>query len=182
MRIVFLDIDGVLAPHGRPNPDVWCHDTCSRLERFIDTTGAKVVLVSSWPVFEAQANLSDFGISLHDAIAEKDRRGGLGRYGLFAREAGIVDYLETHKPEAWVWLDDFGALHAPLPHALNTRNYKNHPLASGYVQTNWFYDDGEGVGAGFDDAAYQRAMVALTNTASAPMYASDKPTQTHGQT
>lgn len=169
MKLIFLDIDGVLAPHGRPNPDVWCAETCARLKCLVDATGAKVVLVSSWPLEDARMMLAAHDIEIHDAIAERDRRGGLGRYGLTAREAGIVDYLNKRKSSCWVWLDDFGTLQdaTELRSAGNGRVEcvrTTNPLLCGYIETNWFYDDGDDLGHGFDDATYARALRILEVT------------------
>lgn len=163
MKLVFLDIDGVLAPHGRPNPDVWCAETGARLKRLIDATGALVVLVSSWPEADARMMLAEHGIALHDALAERDRLGFSGRHGYTAREAGIIEYIERHSPDAWIWLDDFGKLYGPLKNEhrgkpLNERMYEPHPLADGYIETDWYCDEGEVSGAGFDEARYDKAF------------------------
>jgi hypothetical protein len=149
VKAIFLDIDGVVAPHGRPNPDVWCHETVMLVKRLVDETGAKVVLVSSWPEDLAREMLAVHSISMFDAIAERDRRGGFGRYDMLAREAGIVDYLEKHKPEAWVWLDDWMAV-GPT-----------HPLACGLIRTTWTYDGDDAIGYGFDEHGFCHAKAIL---------------------
>lgn len=149
MKTIFLDIDGVLAPYGRRNSDVWCHWTVMLVKRLVDETGAKVVLVSSWPEAEARERLAEHGIDLHNAIAEYDRCGGFGRYGLLAREAGIVDYLQKHKPTAWVWLDDWLAVQP------------DHPLANGLVRTTWTYVDPDVTGYGFDEHCFNQAKAIL---------------------
>src|SRR6195952_3987096 len=52
MKVIFLDIDGVLNCNGTPNsrkfPYVVDDKLLARLQKLIDATGAKVVLSSSW--------------------------------------------------------------------------------------------------------------------------------------
>ena len=48
MKVIFLDVDGVLHPyHSRPNQQFRAH-CMRRLKAIIDTTGAKIVLSTSW--------------------------------------------------------------------------------------------------------------------------------------
>lgn len=150
MKTIFLDIDGVLAPYGRPNPDVWCYETVMLLKRLVDETGAKIVLVSSWPEEIARKMLALDGLVMFDAIAERDRRGGFGRYDMLAREAGIFDYINKHKPEAWVWLDDWMAVR------------DGHPLAHGLIRTSWTYNEPDAIGHGFDEHCFRHAKAILS--------------------
>lgn len=114
MKIIFLDVDGVL------NND----DTKERcmgftgidpekvklLKYIVDMTGAEIVLTSTWKYgwFPVDKSRNDeFGTYLDDALAAA---------GLCAiaktedagedRGTGIINYLATHPAEAWIVLDD----------------------------------------------------------------------------
>ena len=166
MKIVFLDIDGVVAPHGRPNPDVWCHETVMFVKRLVDETDAKVVLVSSWPEYAAREQLAAHGIELFDALDEAFRMGYAGYGGRPGREVGMLEYIETHKPDTWIWIDDWLELKGDvLPGQddvpWDKRKRTPHPLASGYIQTSWTYDEGKATGHGFDEYCFDRAKAVL---------------------
>lgn len=166
--VIFLDIDGVLAPFSRSNPAVLCAETCKRLKRLVDELGARVVLVSSWSLDIATEYLADFGVTISDALAEEDRMGGIGRYGFAAREAGIIDYVKANGLTSYVWIDDFGplvGLEKPNQEHLRwkQREHEWHPLAEHYVETDWFRSglSNEVSGAGLDDEACQRVRERL---------------------
>lgn len=114
MRIIFLDVDGVL------NNDE-TKERCmgflgidpakvQLLKYIVDMTGAEIVLTSTWkygwePV---KKSLNDeWGTYLDEAlaaaglkaIAKTDDQGE-------NRGEGIIDYLAEHPAEAWVVLDD----------------------------------------------------------------------------
>ncbi|MDR1138498.1 MAG: hypothetical protein LBK70_01330 [Clostridiales bacterium] len=62
MKIVFLDIEGVLSVYGMMDSNC-----CLRLKHILDTTGAKIVLSSSWRLYDDNLDyvvkrLSPYGI------------------------------------------------------------------------------------------------------------------------
>ena len=99
--VIFLDIDGVLAPWGSGELDRGCVD---RLNRLAEDTDALLVLTSSWrehtPLTEIEAALQRAGLTrrLHSAtpVLPADSRG-----------AEIATWLDAYgEPVAMVILDD----------------------------------------------------------------------------
>ena len=79
MKVIFLDIDGVLCIHapdgnwGAEDDDVLSADCCRRLKEIVDATGCKLVLSSSWRLFRENvsslfAQLRPFGITRADFL------------------------------------------------------------------------------------------------------------------
>lgn len=120
MKIIFLDIDGVLncnkstsQINGMLGID---DDKVKRLKEIVDKTGAKIVLVSTWkedwiadPTKKYEQN------EIGDYLDRKMKRQGLrildkteNRYkGIYmSRGEGILHYLDTHKVSKFVILDD----------------------------------------------------------------------------
>lgn len=116
MKVIFLDIDGVLN----------CPDTADRcgnyvgiddgkvklLKNIVEQTGAKIVLVSTWKEdWEKGKNtgfMADYlddkmlshGLSVYDKTANKAE-------GCFlSRGEGILDYIVSRKVQNYVILDD----------------------------------------------------------------------------
>lgn len=131
MKVIFLDIDGVLNANddfggrGKPNPYVrdadgyrYCGISKSkvrRLKHVVDMTGAVIVLVSSWkrdyaeylvdhenPVGKYLRNkLREFNLSIYDHTLRYD--GSQGAY----RGYEIQSWLKNHQDvKSWVILDD----------------------------------------------------------------------------
>ena len=82
MKVIFLDIDGVLCIHapdgnwGAEGDDVLSADCCRRLKEILDATGCKLVLSSSWRLFRENvrslfAQLRPFGITRADFWAAR---------------------------------------------------------------------------------------------------------------
>lgn len=137
MKVLFLDIDGVLNTDHRHIEPV----LCAKVERVLDATGAVVVLSSSWRNLieaqmgtkahydEARALLVGNGMTerLFEAIVSQTRNltewddaEGVslmvgGERGHRARE--ILDWLEAWQGEvtAWVVVDDMGLWVDGLP-------------------------------------------------------------------
>jgi hypothetical protein len=97
--VLFLDIDGVLAPHGRVNPHVLCAGALGELRRIVEATEARVVLVSSWPEDVAREYLCNAGVVLVDTL-------GPARRTYDGRPREIRRYIRRYRIMRWVWLDD----------------------------------------------------------------------------
>ncbi len=120
MKIVFLDIDGVLnTPASRTRCGKYIgidHDKLLRLKKIIDETDAKIVLVSTWkegwereksrkPFQDGLANYLDmkfkmFGMTVYDKTSDCAE----GIY--LSRGEGILEYLQRQNAKSFVILDD----------------------------------------------------------------------------
>lgn len=113
MKIIFLDIDGVLN-----SIDSEDHFHCfigldysgiKLLREIVDTTGAEIVLVSTWKLSwdKDKSRLDSLGAYLDERLAEEgltvlDKTGG----SMNERGHGIIDWLSEHPAESWIVLDD----------------------------------------------------------------------------
>lgn len=113
MKIIFLDIDGVLN-----SIDSEDHFHCfigldysgiKLLREIVDVTGAEIVLVSTWKLsWSKDGSRSDsLGAYLDARLAEEgltimDKTGGT----MNNRGHGIIDWLSEHPTESWIALDD----------------------------------------------------------------------------
>ena len=116
MKVIFLDIDGVLN-HDNSREVVkggiigLNKECCTQLKRIVDTTGAEIVLVSTWKMWWSPIyNECKFdGKYLSDTFAEYglsiiDKTTGPCGDG---RGQGILDYLNAHSDiESYIVLDD----------------------------------------------------------------------------
>ena len=120
MKILFLDVDGVLNNNLTRTItfDGWCFVDdylVKRLKRIIDATGAKIVLSSTWrdcwnredesknePFFNQLRNkLKEYGMEIWDALPMPMRP---------SRGTAINEWFELHKDlniESFVILDDW---------------------------------------------------------------------------
>jgi len=116
MKIIFLDIDGVLNGHE------WCHtgegpridSQCARyLEIIVERTGAKIVLISSWRSWINNGLMTPKGFSkvllshgckadVIDALPAKDPDLDHAE----DRMIKILDWVQENKPKAYVVLDN----------------------------------------------------------------------------
>ena len=111
MKVVFLDVDGVLNNayiEERIGSIVGIGDIyVKRLRKIIDATGAKIVLTSSWRVYKAPK-----GEDVHwDYLVEKLAKEGLSIYDCTKdrgdnRGYGILQWYTHHDVTTWVVLDD----------------------------------------------------------------------------
>lgn len=137
MKVLFLDIDGVLnTNHANIDPEL-----CAKVERVLNATGAVIVLSSAWrnlieapmgtPEHYAEARnllvgngmtekLFESIISQTGSVVEWDNEEGIylmvgGERGHRARE--IMEWLEYWhgKVEAWAVVDDMGLWVDGLP-------------------------------------------------------------------
>eukprot|EP00928_Gymnodinium_smaydae_P067179 TRINITY_DN50114_c0_g1_i2.p1 TRINITY_DN50114_c0_g1~~TRINITY_DN50114_c0_g1_i2.p1 ORF type:complete len:189 (+),score=35.85 TRINITY_DN50114_c0_g1_i2:288-854(+) len=104
LRVIFLDIDGVL--HPADGKIGMFHEACmQRLKRLVNDASATVVLSSSWrlipPQLErARAQLKEFGIGIHDCTSQ--------RIGSVSRVDEICEWVQEHIAEvaSFAALDD----------------------------------------------------------------------------
>lgn len=105
MKVIFLDIDGVL--NSRQDRFSWTIETdihFIRLKRIIDKTGAQIVLSSSWRIGDSSKDivhkrLQQFGMDFIDVTPV---------FGGQHRGREIADWLSKHEVESFVILDDEG--------------------------------------------------------------------------
>ena len=114
MKIIFLDVDGVL--NSADSEDRFkCfigldYSGVKLLKEIVDATGAQIVLVSTWKLHWDKDNKSrqdSLGAYLDARLAEEgltimDKTGG----SMSERGHGIVDWLLEHPAESWIVLDD----------------------------------------------------------------------------
>ena len=138
MRVIFLDIDGVL--NGAGSRTRCCgymgidNDKAKRLADIVKQTGAKIVLISTWKQTwrktekKYQGFLANYldrkmkavGVSVYDKTRDVD-----GEI-YFSRGEGILDYLKREKVENYVILDDGQA------------DYDSCGLTDNYIKTNFY--------------------------------------------
>ena len=142
MKVIFLDVDGVLNTHYTKvmtaEESVFVEDKkIAILKEIIDRTGAKVVLSSSWRIgwvhlelgaddwcskdfIELREKLLEFGIELYDKTVVFDK---------YMRRRGdeIKKWLDEHEDiEGYVIIDDLGGkwLRPCSSHLLQTNEFK----------------------------------------------------------
>ena len=114
MKIIFLDVDGVLNSidsedhlHGFIGLD---YSGIKLLKEIVDATEAKIVLVSTWKLAWHKDNKSrqdSLAAYLDQRLAEEglvimDKTGG----SIAERGHGIIDWLSEHPTDSWIVLDD----------------------------------------------------------------------------
>lgn len=114
MKVIFLDIDGVLNSvdsedhfHGFIGLD---YSGIKLLKEIVDATEAKIVLVSTWKLSWEKNNKSrpdGLGAYLDQRLAEEgmvivDKTGGQ----MSERGHGILDWLSEYPTDTWIVLDD----------------------------------------------------------------------------
>ena len=134
MRVIFLDIDGVLNCTNSKSQCAGCtgidDDKVKRLKEIVDKTGAKIYLVSDWkewwfkePYMKCEqdifANYLDKKLKKQGlAIADK-----VGKT-LYDRGKDIKDWLNGKDVQSFVILDDVEF------------DYRAESLSDNYIQTN----------------------------------------------
>ncbi len=120
MKIVFLDIDGVLnTKKSRSRCGKYIgidHDKLLRLKKIIDETGAKIVLVSTWKEgWEREKDRKPYQDALANYLDNKFKKVGLEVYDktsdcaegtYLSRGEGILEYLQWQNTKCFVILDD----------------------------------------------------------------------------
>lgn len=134
MKIIFLDVDGVL--NSNDTEDVFHgfigldYSGIKLLREIVDATGAEIVLVSSWKHRwykdnkELQDSLANY---LDQRLAEEGLKIIDKTEGMSDRGVGIVAWLSEHPTESWIVLDDeiFGDYEecGIMPHLVKTSFY-----------------------------------------------------------
>ncbi len=134
MKFIFLDIDGVLnnskTYDDRKTPVLLDRKNMRNVGRIVDSTDAKIVLVSSykdsWSKFTYSGQgvigrylvlkFSEYGLSIYD----KTETAG----SLDCRGKGVKKYIEEHETESFVIIDD------------SESDYIKEGLSDNWVQTN----------------------------------------------
>lgn len=115
MKVVFLDVDGVLNSlysHSIDNSERWTEDEVSmyhieKLKRLIQETNAKIVLSSCWknylPMFIDKYELNDFQIELGQILLRKLKEVGLEIYDVLPDlERKVRRNTKGYEIEAWL--------------------------------------------------------------------------------
>lgn len=113
MKIIFLDVDGVL--NSIDSEDVFQgfigldYSGIKLLKEIVDATDAEIVLVSTWKLsWNKDGSRPDtLGEYFDDRLAEErltilDKTGG----SIHDRGHGIIDWLSEHPTDSWIVLDD----------------------------------------------------------------------------
>jgi len=118
-KVVFLDVDGVLHPyHARPNQQF--RPACmKRLKAIIDTTGAKIVLSTSWRRTARATAAVNLQLKRHDIPTAVDKT--RIRNNEYLRNEEVLHWIAQHPYVThWVAIDDL-----PMPQ-----------LGEHYIQTS----------------------------------------------
>jgi len=98
MKLIFLDIDGVLNSHGNPEIE---HDKVLLLNEIVKETGADVVITSTWRIGQSidmlQKTLNDLGFT--GIVVGKTAE-------LWCRGEEIDDYLYHLSDVRYIVIDD----------------------------------------------------------------------------
>ena len=133
MKVIFLDVDGVLNSqkfaekyYEEEGVNIFREDILNRsaiacLKRIVSATGAIIVLSSTWRhiALARQAlvsQLDDFGLSIHSDTPHAGGRRGADISAWFARHPEI-------EVESYVILDDDNDMEEHLPHLIQTDFY-----------------------------------------------------------
>ena len=114
MRVLFLDIDGVLnTPKmlGRFGMDFVDNILVALVARIVRETDCKIVLSSTWRIDEkdrmiATRELAEQGLTIHDCTPVITRSGGWESGGWVKRHEEIQDWLNQNPVERFAILDD----------------------------------------------------------------------------
>ena len=85
MKVIFLDIDGVLNYHGSQIIDATC---LSNLKNIVENTNAKIILISTWKQF--------FDEEIFSELSEKDKESFLYHRNLLTDSFEIFDIVEDY--------------------------------------------------------------------------------------
>lgn len=113
MKIIFLDVDGVL--NSNDTEDTFKgfigldYSGIKLLREIVDATDAEIVLVSTWKLSWSKdgSRPDSLGAYLDERLAQEglvilDKTGG----NMNLRGHGIIDWLSEHPAGSWIVLDD----------------------------------------------------------------------------
>lgn len=138
MKIIFLDIDGVLNCQSSKSS---CYgimgiddDKVIRLRKIVECTGAKIVLISTWKTNWQKVYKDEQGY-MADYLDRKLKRQRLAIMDktddyIAMRGEGIVRWLESRNVESFVILDD------------EEFDYEKVGIADRLIKTNFYNDSG----------------------------------------
>lgn len=119
MKVIFLDIDGVLNCEGSRSRCVGYRGVDDKkvetLAKIIKATGAEIVLISTWKEGWRKTDKAHQGI-LANYLDKKLKKQGLSVFDktrdyigerYLSRGEGVLDYLVNNKVENYVILDDY---------------------------------------------------------------------------
>lgn len=141
MKILFLDVDGVLNRCGASGHGLES-DKISILKTIIDATGCEIVLSSTWRKSKEQRQ------RLHKVLESDGIKWNGDRTPVFERKVGflweadgrgkeIQSWLTDNAPNAtFVILDDASDMGALLPHLVRTYSFEGltRPIADEVIQ------------------------------------------------
>jgi len=136
--VVFLDIDGVICLYPE-HQSYWANNQngllsaicCKYLKEILDTTGAKIVLTSSWrlsreSLTDLHGQLEQYGIMpdyFGGSTEDFSRQNGIQSHN-HLRWLEIKDYIEKHKIVNYVILDDFNLEKYDKEHLIRTKMHQ----------------------------------------------------------
>jgi len=119
--VLFLDIDGVL--HPMEGNQIFNETCCRFLQQIIQTTGASVVLSSTWRKIPRQKDLVNkmlAALGLAQLIGQTPDLGG----GANSRDAEICDWVDKHPSiKRWIAIDDMDLTGGPTLAAQRLRGH-----------------------------------------------------------
>lgn len=119
MKVIFLDVDGVLNEEKSRSRCVGYKgiddSKAGNLAKIVHATDAKIVLISTWKEGWRKTDKAHQGMMANYldkklkkqgvTVFDKTRDVAQGEY--FSRGEGILDFLQRHKVESYVILDDY---------------------------------------------------------------------------
>jgi len=107
MKIIFLDIDGVLnnfSSYTNKTTVVWESDCVERLNKIVEKTGAKIVISSTWRFSRRHIDAYTNDMGIKGEIIDKTPR---STFFSACRGDEILEWINEHKEvEKFVILDD----------------------------------------------------------------------------
>ena len=153
MKVVFLDVDGVLNCRYSKSTINGCigidKNKVKRLKKIVKESGSKIVLISSWKYgwSKQEEDKDNFAIYLDSKlkrenlfICDKTTDDGINR------GRGIIDWVRGKQITSWVVLDDE-----------EFEDYEECGIVGHLVKTSFYDENG-----GFQDAHVEKALLILS--------------------
>ncbi len=119
--VLFLDVDGVLNRCGKSHQGIE-DDKLALLRRIIIETECRIVLSSTWRLFERNLQRIKKEIELHDVTPDLSERTG-AIYISKQRGDEIQAWLDTNPADCFCILDDDADMGELLPHLVKTDSF-----------------------------------------------------------